>query len=745
MMITLKLFSLFLVLSNVIIVNATFFKSLDLNLVDHQGFKERVKISRNSVNNIESEEFHVAPQGFSPSSASSHGYTDPHSRDLYELNPLVDSKNIINTPTHKFIISNDKITRFRVLPKGPVLPSGPSHGCSTPSCGDPDSLNPPIEANNVFRDWVHRYIVSNIKNKEFHVAPQGSSPSFASSSGCSDPPRRDLHELNPLVDSKNVIKAPIHKFIISNDKITSLGLNFVNHQGFKERVKISRNSVDNIESEEFHVAPQSFSPSSSSHGYTDPHRRDLYELNPLVDSKSIINTPTHKFIISNDKITRFHVLPKGPVPPSGPSHGCSTPPCGDPDSLNPPIEANNVFRDRVHRYIVSNIKNKKFHVAPQGSSPSFASSSGCSDPPRTDLHELNPLVDSKNVIKAPIHKFISSNNKIMRFHVLPKGPVPPSGPSHGCSTPPCGDPDSLNPPIEANNVFRDRVHRYTVSNINVAPQGSSPSFASSSGCSDPPRRDLHELNPLVDSKNVIKAPIHKFIVSNVKITRFHALPKGPVPPSGPSHGCSFKERVKISRNSVDNIESKEFHVAPQSFSPSSSSSHGYTDPHRRDLYELNPLVDSKSIINTPTHKFIISNDKITRFHVLPKGPVPPSGPSHGCSTPPCGDPDSLNPPIEANNVFRDRVHRYIVSNIKSKEFHVAPQGFSPSFASSSGCSDPPGKDLHELNSLVDSKDVIKAPIHKFIVSNLKITRFHALPKGPVPPSGPSHGCSTTPC
>ncbi|CAJ1967842.1 unnamed protein product [Sphenostylis stenocarpa] len=74
------------------------------------------------------------------------------------------------------------------------------------------------------------------------------------------------------------------------------------------------------------------------------------------------------------------------------------------------------------------------------------------------------------------------------------------------------------------------------------------------------------------------------------------------------------------------------------------------------------------MIKAPTHKFIVSNYKITRFHhALPKGHVPPSGPSHGCSVPPCGNLHSLNPPTEANNMFRDCVYRYVLKSEKDKD------------------------------------------------------------------------------
>ncbi|WVY97133.1 hypothetical protein V8G54_029284 [Vigna mungo] len=39
------------------------------------------------------------------------------------------------------------------------------------------------------------------------------------------------------------------------------------------------------------------------------------------------------------------------------------------------------------------------------------------------------------------------------------------------------------------------------------------------------------------SNNEIKAP-KRLTVRTVKNIHFHALPKGPIPPSGPSHGCS---------------------------------------------------------------------------------------------------------------------------------------------------------------------------------------------------------------
>jgi len=92
--------------------------------------------------------------------------------------------------------------------------------------------------------------------------------------------------------------------------------------------------------------------------------RDLQDIN--IEGKAKVGTHAN-----------FHVLPKGFVPPSGPSHG-GTPPSPDLQSLNQPHKAN-------------------------------------------------------NVIKAPADTHVIKN---MHFHVLPKGPVPPSGPSHGC-TPPC--------------------------------------------------------------------------------------------------------------------------------------------------------------------------------------------------------------------------------------------------------------------------------------------------------------------
>jgi len=55
-----------------------------------------------------------------------------------------------------------------------------------------------------------------------------------------------------------------------------------------------------------------------------------------------------------------------------------------------------------------------FHLLPKSSS---SSSSGTQ-------HGLNPSNEARP-------------RKNIHFHSLPKGPVPPSAPSHGCSTPPC--------------------------------------------------------------------------------------------------------------------------------------------------------------------------------------------------------------------------------------------------------------------------------------------------------------------
>ena len=61
--------------------------------------------------------------------------------------------------------------------------------------------------------------------------------------------------------------------------------------------------------------------------------------------------------------------------------------------------------------------NKEEIFSSKGSTVPSGPSEGCSDPPCSAQHV--------RVIKN-IH-----------FNVLPKGFIPPSGPSHGCSDPPC--------------------------------------------------------------------------------------------------------------------------------------------------------------------------------------------------------------------------------------------------------------------------------------------------------------------
>ncbi|QCE05535.1 hypothetical protein DEO72_LG9g538 [Vigna unguiculata] len=122
------------------------------------------------------------------------------------------------------------------------------------------------------------------------------------------------------------------------------------------------------------------------------------------EANNVVIDSAQQRLISNIKNKRFHVLPKGPVPPSGPSHGC-TPPC---------LPSN----------VVNNIKSKGFHVLPKGPPHHSGPSSPCAHPP------CGGIVAHKNVV---------SDIKSQQFHVLPKGPIPPSGPSPPCTHPPCGN------------------------------------------------------------------------------------------------------------------------------------------------------------------------------------------------------------------------------------------------------------------------------------------------------------------
>ncbi|KAK7411751.1 hypothetical protein VNO78_03189 [Psophocarpus tetragonolobus] len=96
-------------------------------------------------------------------------------------------------------------------------------------------------------------------------------------------------------------------------------------------------------------------------------------------------------------------------------------------------------RSLANTNVVNHLGSKGFHVLPKGRVPPSAPSRGCSDPPCDHaLQGLNPPT-SLNDVKAPVHRYVVNINNIKakKFHVLPKGPVPPSAPSHGCSDPPC--------------------------------------------------------------------------------------------------------------------------------------------------------------------------------------------------------------------------------------------------------------------------------------------------------------------
>jgi hypothetical protein len=100
----------------------------------------------------------------------------------------------------------------------------------------------------------------------------------------------------------------------------------------------------------------------------------------LVASTTIFDSPPRSQHPAN---LNFGMLPKGPVPPSGPSGGFY-------DSPPPPANLN-------------------FGILPKGSVPPSGPSAGFYDTP------------------PPTH---------LNFGMLPKGPVPPSGPSGGFYDPP---------------------------------------------------------------------------------------------------------------------------------------------------------------------------------------------------------------------------------------------------------------------------------------------------------------------
>jgi len=127
-----------------------------------------------------------------------------------------------------------------------------------------------------------------------------------------------------------------------------------------------------------------------------------------------------------DKVVMFHVLPKGPVSWSGPSH----PPSRD-----------------LHK----TIQNKHFHVLPKEPVPWSGPSHLPPHPPSRDLHRtiqnkhFHVLPKEKGPVpwSEPSHPpphpsgrdlYRTIQNK--HFHLLPKGHVRPSGPLPGCSTPP---------------------------------------------------------------------------------------------------------------------------------------------------------------------------------------------------------------------------------------------------------------------------------------------------------------------
>ncbi|KAG2403281.1 hypothetical protein LR48_Vigan02g050300 [Vigna angularis] len=87
------------------------------------------------------------------------------------------------------------------------------------------------------------------------------------------------------------------------------------------------------------------------------------------------------------------------------------------------------------------------------------------------------------------------------------------------------------------------------------------------------------------------------------------------------------------------------------------------------LMVVSNIVIGNNVVIASAEKHVVSNVKSKWIHVLPRGPVPPTGPSHGC-TPPCG-------------------HKNVVSNIQSKGFHVLPKGPVPPSGPSPPCSHPP--------------------------------------------------------
>ena len=290
---------------------------------------------------------------------------------------------------------------------------------------------------------------------------------------------------------------------------------------------------------------------------------------------------------------------------------------------------------------------------------------------------------------------IDSNGPIKEFYVLPKGPVPPEGQSN-------------------------HLHR-------VLPHPSS--------------------NSNSDASNIKFFQIPRRVVNNLTSKGFHVLPKGPVSPEGqsnhlhsaPPHPSSNSNRdasniksFQVPRRVFNNHPSKGFHVLPKGpIPPEGQSNHSH---HALPHPSSNSNSDASNIKFFQIPRRVVNNLTSKRFHVLPKGPIPPKGQSnHSHSAPPH---PSSNSNSDASNIKSFQVPRRVFNNHPSKGFHVLPKGPIP----------PEGQSNHlhhvlphpSSNSNSNASNIKFFQILRRVVNNLPSKGFHVLPKAPIPPKGGSN-------
>lgn len=240
-----NLFFPLLIFLNLVIANATISKSLDLKILHHQGF-----------------------------SIQERGEVKTHA-----------NTNMFNNIASKVL---------PILPKGHVPHPIPLHGRGSPiSHGSPACLSD--GCNIGVRSYANKYVVNNIKTKEFHV------PHFIPLRGQGSL----IFDGSPtcLSDGCNIdAKAPAHKYVANNIKIKKLHFP--------------------------HLVPL--------HGWGSP----ISDGSPacLSDGCNIdVRASVHKYVVNNIKPKELHVLHKGPITHFGPSHECSDLPCATLHGINPPI------------------------------------------------------------------------------------------------------------------------------------------------------------------------------------------------------------------------------------------------------------------------------------------------------------------------------------------------------------------------------------------------------------------------